>query len=138
MNSTRGFSLIEMMIVVVIMGILMAISLPVYRDYVLRSHRTDAHSALLDIASRQERFVAQTNTYASTAQLSPATGLGLGRTTSPEGYYDMSVAACAGGTIATCYVLTATATGGQTSDTDCTTITYDSTGVKSGATADCW
>jgi len=138
MKSTRGFSLIELMIVVMIVGVLMAISIPMYRDYVLRSHRTDAHSALLDIASRQERFVAQRNTYATTAQLSPAAGLGLGRTASSEGYYEMSVAPCAGGTIAACYVLTATATGEQANDTECATITYSSAGVKSGTTANCW
>jgi type IV pilus assembly protein PilE len=50
----------------------------------------------------------------------------------------MSVAACGGGTIANCYLITATATGSQVNDTDCTTITYDSTGVRSGATANCW
>jgi type IV pilus assembly protein PilE len=66
------------------------------------------------------------------------TGLGLGRITSREGYYNMTVAACATGTIATCYLITATAAGRQTNDTACLTITYDSTGVKSGTTADCW
>ena len=138
MNSTRGYTIIELMIVIVILGVLFAISIPTYRDYVLRSHRTDAHSALLNIASRQERFVAQNNTYATTAQLSPTSGLGLGTTASPDGYYDMSVAACAGGSIATCYVLTATATGEQTNDTECLTITYNSAGVKGGTTANCW
>ena len=64
--------------------------------------------------------------------------LGMGITTSRDGYYDMTVAACATGTIATCYLLTATATGGQANDTDCVTITYDSAGAKSGTTADCW
>jgi Tfp pilus assembly protein PilE len=42
------------------------------------------------------------------------------------------------GTIATCYLITATAADTQVNDTDCTTITYDSAGVKSGTTADCW
>jgi type IV pilus assembly protein PilE len=66
------------------------------------------------------------------------TGLGLGRITSQEGYYNMTVAACGTGTIATCYLITATAAGTQVNDADCLTITYDSTGVKSGTTADCW
>ena len=135
MNRASGFSLIELMIVVAIVGILLAISMPAYQGYVLRSHRADGHSALVDIAARQERFVAQNNTY--TTEISANTGLGIGRTTSREGYFDMTVAACAGGTIATCYLITATANGGQAAD-ECLTITYDSTGAKSGTTADCW
>jgi type IV pilus assembly protein PilE len=134
MKSTNGFTLIELMIVVMIIGVLMGIGLPSYRDYVLRSHRTDAQSSLIDIAARQERFVAQRNTYA--ALISPANGLNMGRTTSAEGYYDLTVAACGGGTIATCYLITATATGSQASDTECAAITYDSVGAKGPAA--CW
>jgi len=136
MKSESGFSLIELMIVVVIVGILFGVSLPAYQGYTLRSHRTEAHSSLLDIAARQERFVAQNNTY--TTNISAATGLGLGSTTTQEGYYNLSVAACGTGTIATCYQITATATGRQTADTDCLTIGYSSTGAKSGTTAECW
>jgi type IV pilus assembly protein PilE len=136
MKTTSGFSLIELMIVLVIIGVLLGISLPAYQGYVLQSHRADGQSALLDIASRQERFVAQNNTY--TAEVSAVTGLGLGRITSQENYYNMTVAACATGTIATCYLITATAAGRQVNDADCLTITYDSAGVKSGTTADCW
>jgi type IV pilus assembly protein PilE len=136
MNSTRGFSLIELMIVVVIMGILMAISIPMYRDYVLRSHRTDAHSALLDIASRQERFIAQNNEY--TKEIEDSDGLGLGTDLSREGYYKLKVGKCQGGSLDTCYLITASAEGEQKSDTDCKEITYDSAGVKSGTTEDCW
>jgi type IV pilus assembly protein PilE len=124
------------MIVIVIVGVLFGLSLPAYQGYVLRSHRADGHASLIDIAARQERFVAQNNTY--TTEISANTGLGLGTTASSEGYYNLSVAACGGGTIANCYVITATATGSQVNDTDCTTITYDSTGVRSGATANCW
>jgi type IV pilus assembly protein PilE len=136
MKTASGFTLIELMIVVVIVGILMAISLPAYQGYVLRSHRADGQSALLDLASRQERFVAQNNTYST--NVSAATGLGLGRTTSAEDYYNLSAARCATGTIATCYILTATAVGSQANDTDCTTLTYDSAGRKGGTTAECW
>ena len=134
MKSTNGFTLIELMIVVTIVGVLMAIALPSYKDYVLRSHRTDAHSSLIDIAARQERFVAQRNTY--TLEISADTGLTLGRTTSAEGYYDLTVAPCAGGTLATCYLITATATGSQVADTECATLNYDSVGAKGPAA--CW
>jgi type IV pilus assembly protein PilE len=136
MKSSSGFTLIELAIVVVIVGILYAISMPAYMGYTQRAHRSDGQSALLDIASREERYVAQKNSY--TLLISEDTnGLGLGRITSPEGHYEMEVAACGSG-IATCYLITATAIGGQASDTECAKITYDSLGTKSGTTANCW
>ena len=124
------------MIVLMIVGIILAISLPSYREYVQRSQRADGQTALLDIASRQERFVAQNNTY--TIDILTADGLSMGTTTSQEGYYNMSVDPCDDDTIATCYLITATPTGSQAGDTDCATITYDSTGAKSGTNAECW
>ncbi len=136
MTHTRGFTLIELMIVIVIIGILFAIALPSYQASVLRGHRADAQGILMDISAREERFMAQNNTY--TTDISAATGLNMGTTTSNNGYYNLSVAACGGGSIATCYLLTATATGGQATDTDCATITLSSTGVTSGTTANCW
>jgi type IV pilus assembly protein PilE len=137
MNKASGFTLIELMIVLVIVGVLLGIALPAYQGYTLRSHRTDAHASLLDLAARQERFVAQNNSYST--EVSGATGLNLGRTSSNEGYYNLSAAACAGGNIATCYVLTATAAGNQANDTACLTITYDSAGNKSSSTpGECW
>lgn len=136
MKHSRGFSLIELLIALAIAGILFGIAFPAYNDYVVRSHRADAHGALLDISARQERFMAQNNTY--TTELSAANGLNMGTTTSSAEYYDMSVAACGAGDISTCYVVTATARGSQVSDTDCLTITYDSLGQKSGTTEECW
>jgi type IV pilus assembly protein PilE len=135
MKSTNGFTLVELMIVVMIVGVLMAIALPSYKDYVLRSHRTDAHSSLVDIAARQERFAAQQNSY--TDEIADNDGLNLGRTTSVEGYYDLTVDACGAGVpFETCYLITATATGSQVADTGCTELTYDSVGAK--GPADCW
>ena len=135
MINTRGFTLIELMIVIVIIGILFAVALPSYQSSVLRGHRADAQGILMDISAREERFMAQNNTY--TTDINTAAGLNIGTTTSNNGYYNLSVAACGGG-IATCYLLTATATGGQANDTDCATITLSSTGVTSGTTANCW
>ena len=133
MTKNSGFSLIELMIVVAIIGILAAVAVPAYRDHVLRSHRADAQTILLDLAARQERFIAQ-NPASYATDISAANGLNLGRTTSREGYYNLTVVANA-----TSYVLTATATGGQANDTDCATITFSSAGVKSGTTpGECW
>ena len=92
MNQSRGFSLIELLMALAIAGILFAVALPAYNDYVVRSHRADAHGALLDISARQERFMAQNNTY--TTEVQGAGGLNMGTSTSSAEYYDMSVAAC--------------------------------------------
>jgi len=136
MKKQSGVTLIELMVVAVIMGILVGISVPAFKGYVLRSHRADAQAALLNIASRQERFLAQRNTY--TLEIAATNnGLGLGTTTSPEGYYNLRVTACGTG-IDVCYLLTASAVGSQTGDADCLDITLDSLGVKSGTTDECW
>lgn len=128
--------MIELLIVVMIVGVLLAISVPAYQGYTLRSHRSDAHASLLQLAARQERFVAQKNRY--TTDVAGAGGLNLGTTTSANGYYTLESKACNGGNISTCYLLTARAAGNQKNDTDCQVITYDSAGTKSGTTDECW
>jgi len=133
MNKATGFSLIELMIVVIIVGILMAISVPAYQGYVMRSHRTDAHSSLLDIAARQERFVAQ-NVVAYTTEL--VDDLNLADANSSEGYYTLAVSNAPCANIANCYTIIATAVGNQANDTDCPAINYDSAGRKTPAA--CW
>jgi type IV pilus assembly protein PilE len=136
MTKTSGFSLVELMIVVAIIGILVGIGMPAYQNHMRKAHRADAQGDLLDMAARQERFLAQNNAY--TGDVSTAAGLDLGSTSSREGYYTLSAAACAGGILANCYLLTAEAIGGQATDTDCAKIFYSSTGVKSGTTGECW
>ena len=134
MKQETGFTVIELMIVVVIVGILLSISIPAYLGSVQRSHRTDAHSSLLDIAARQERFVAQRNTY--TTAIAAATGLNMGSANSADGYYTLAVSNAPCGNIANCYTITATGAGSQANDTGCTSITYNSAGTKSPAA--CW
>ena len=122
------------MIVVAIIGILAGIGIPAYQNHMLKSHRADAQTVLLDLAARQERFIAQNPAgYATDISGSGVNGLNLGRTTRREGYYNLTVAANASS-----YLLTATATGGQANDSDCAIITFSSAGVKSGTTGDCW
>ncbi|MCB1679557.1 MAG: type IV pilin protein [Halioglobus sp.] len=135
-----GFTLIELMIAVVIVAVLMAISLPSYQESLRKGRRSDAKAGLADVANRQEGFMLDRSTYTTDMQE-------LGYTSDPmvseEGYYTIDAAACATGTIATCYVLTATpvAGGAQDDDTRCTVFTLNSSGAKaatgSGGSS-CW
>ena len=118
-----GFTLIEVMIVVVIISILAMIAVPSYNDSVSKARRADGQAALMDIMARQERFYTENGTY--TANLG-AGGLNLSSTTSQEGYYTISAAACGNG-IASCVVLTATPGSEQADDG---WMTLNSLGVK--------
>jgi type IV pilus assembly protein PilE len=141
-NRMTGVTLIELMIVVVIVAILASIAVPSYRSYVLRSHRVDAKTALLNLAAAQEKFYVQNNTYATNSQLTtaPPNGLGLSATTE-RGWYTIAIA---NGANAAGFSATATATGSQTADDDCATFTINQLGQKTatksggGASTVCW
>lgn len=132
--NSDGFSLIELMVVVLIIGILAAIAIPSYRSSVLQSHRTEAKTALLDLAGREERYYnTNNNTYTATQA-----GLGYGTSGSVtnlavgSGYYDVtvSIGAAATATTAATYTITATAVGQQTADTACFSFTVTSAGAQ--------
>jgi type IV pilus assembly protein PilE len=125
----KGVTLIELMIVIVVVAILASIAVPSYRQYVLRSHRVEAKTALLNLAAAQEKFYLENNTYATNAELAtaPPDGLGLAATTE-NGWYTIAIA---NGADATTFSATATAAGAQTADTDCATFTLTAQGVRS-------
>lgn len=138
----QGFTLIEILIAVAIIGILITIALPAYQDSTLRSGRAEAKSELLQVAVDQERYYSSFNTYIDDATpMTTPTVADRDRTTG-NGLYLISVAACAGGAIGNCFLATATAQGVQLDDL-CDTLTLSNTGVRgatgTGATAEeCW
>jgi type IV pilus assembly protein PilE len=139
--SSKGFTLVELMIVIVIVAILAAIAVPGYTSQIRKSRRTEARNALLDAAAREERFYATNNSYSIASS-----DLGYGAawpTSVGSGYYSLG-AACTGGgkTACTDYTLTATAIGTQAKDTLCTTLTLTSVGAQTSTgtatAATCW
>lgn len=130
---TRGITLIELMIVVVIVGILAAIAYPSYRQYVQRAKRTEAMSALLHIATEQERYYLSNNTYAD-----DLTKLGFDSNpfTTDSGTYQVSIAPGAG---ANTYTATATYLLTDEEAAKCSSFSINATGAKTAVgTADCW
>ncbi|MDE2221414.1 MAG: type IV pilin protein [Gammaproteobacteria bacterium] len=143
-GSARGFSLIELMIVVAVVAILATLATSSYRNYVLRTNRTEARMALLSIQAAQERYFLQNNQYAQdmATVIRPANLGGLGVTNltaagaTPSGNYTISFAAVAPNS----YTIQAAATGPQTSDTAaCLSFTVDDQGVRTPPdSSGCW
>ena len=75
-KKNSGFTLIEVLIVVAILGILMSIAVPAYNEYVRRAHRAAAQQFLLDVAQRQEQYLLDNRQYA-TVLGAGAGGLGM-------------------------------------------------------------
>jgi len=94
----RGFTLIELMVVIVIIAILAAIALPAYSDYVKRSELTDAHNALSDFRVRMEQYYQDNRNYGA--------GAGCGAPAPRLKYFTFNCASAAGGQT---YTATATA-----------------------------
>jgi type IV pilus assembly protein PilE len=149
---SAGFTLVELMVAVVVVTILIAIAVPSYSNSVRKSRRTEAKTALLDLASREERFLSTNGAYTNDSGnlgFASSTGSSTYQVTVGSGYYQVSVcvaatipgscgASQAVGTGAT-YLLTAAPIGAQAKDTTCGTFTLDNTGAQgAAATSGCW
>lgn len=144
-RGAAGFTLMELMIAVAIVGILAAIALPSYREYVLRGNRAVAKAMLSELTSRQESFRSDRKRYATSL-----TELGYAADTAfldreqvmraadgDQVIYSVTLEDAAN----LSYTVAATPVNNQTADTRCGKLTLSSTGVRtaSGSAADtCW
>ncbi len=134
MKHSNGFTLVELMIVVAIIGILTGISFAYYGDYVRASNRSEAQAALYAARGTLEKCRSLYGSYTDA-------NCNYADFTTKSNFYDISAVVAA-----TSFTLTATPVAGepQANDADCTTLTLDNTGIEgaTGAAADptdeCW
>lgn len=134
----KGFTLVELMLVVAIVGILATIAYPSYVQYVQKSRRAEARAALLGAAQALERYYTERNTYLGAVLGSG----GIYPDTSEHGFYALILVTPS----ATTYTLTATPQGAQAGDA-CGNLSINEQGIKSctgslcgsaSPPAECW
>jgi type IV pilus assembly protein PilE len=134
---SRGFSLIELLVTVAIIAILATGAVGAYSQYVVRASRVDATSALLRLASAQEKFYAQNGQYAGADIMAeaPPGGLGIGAT--ERGWYSLAIELDPGGpAIGFTASATVDASTGQARDEDCWIFRINERGLRSAESRD--
>lgn len=121
----RGFSLIELMIAILIIGVLAAIALPNYQAYLIKSARTAAQAQMIDIANREQQFLVANRAYVNKTAME-ASGFSLEERVSSRYTYDITV----GSGAVPSFTITFTAKGAQLDDGD---LKLNSAGLKEPA-----
>jgi type IV pilus assembly protein PilE len=134
MKKNSGFTLVELLVALAIIGIFASIAYPAYESYITKIRRTEAQVALMDLAARMEHFYSENQHSYSGADLG---ALGV-KATTPKGYYRLSLSNLS----STTYTLEAKPIGVQAGDTICKTLTLNQLGQKgktgSGTVEECW
>ena len=131
----RGFTLIELMITVAIVAILASVAYPSYLQYVARAKRSAAQSVMYAVASKQEQYMLNARSYASSL-----TDLKVNVPSDVSNTYTLSVVADNAAAPPTFYVEAAPKPGQAAQDSRCGTLRLTNTGVKtaSGGGSECW
>jgi len=126
--SCRGFTLLELLFVVFLVSVIAALALPGFRQQMVRVHRTEAMTALLQLQSAEEKFYLRHTAYTSNIMAAPPAGLGM-PATSTSNKYLLSIAVADDGQT---FIATATPTpaGGQGSDQECLAFSIDARGRR--------
>ena len=127
---SRGFTLMELMIALVVVAVLAAIAIPSYRQFIIRGNRAAAQGVMMDIANRQQQFFLANRLYTESLT---ATGLSYAIPSEISSNYDSAIVTDTSGspcTPAPCFVITFTAKNYQLSDGD---LAVNSSGVKTRA-----
>lgn len=140
-----GFTLIEMMITMVVLAILGAIAIPIYQSQVRESRRTDARTALLELAAREERYYATNNAYTADPASLGYSGFGT-KYPVGNGYYYLDTPTFSNTASPPSFSLEAQPEPGtdQVNDAACTTFSVDSTGAQTAtgsgtnSSSACW
>lgn len=145
MTRTRGFTLIELMIVIVVVAVLVGVALPTYQQQVIKTKRAIAKGELMEVLSRQEQYFVNNRQYAvSLASLGLSNPYAIDvdgdqvLTTADDRIYTISLV----DPTATTFTVQAVPQLSQTKDSLCGTLTISSTGVQSASgtatVEDCW
>jgi type IV pilus assembly protein PilE len=144
-SRVAGFTLIELMVVIVITAILASIALPAYQGSVRKSRRTEAKTAISDFAAREERIYGTQNVYSNDAGVLGYTAAGGSWPVSTGTYYQITTPTITAATATTPATFTVTvvpsAGSPQLKDTICTSFTVTNTGAQSATGSNpsaCW
>ena len=130
MRRSRGFTLVEIMVVVAIIGILAAIAIPSYQKQVQKSNRANAQAFLMDVSQKQQLYLSTARGYAATLS-----DLQVTAPADVTKFYKIDLVA-AGGAPPT-FTVTATPTGSQATDSY-GTLSLDNAGIKGSAPGTSW
>jgi type IV pilus assembly protein PilE len=133
MKLQKGFTLIDLMVTVSIIGILAAIAYPSYTSYLMKGRRASAQAHLLDIAQRQQQYLLDARAYAD------STTLNVTAPSDVSTYYTITIAPInAAGAPPTFTASAAPKAGSAQVNDQCGTLVIDNTGNKTAGKAGCW
>jgi type IV pilus assembly protein PilE len=145
-NDNRGFTLVELMVVVAVIGILAAVAYPSYQDSVRKTRRAEGRAALMRLMQQEERWYSQNSSYIIFSSASSNGFNWFSGDNAVSSSYEIAATACSAPddtSIRNCVLLTASPGTGRVNpgfrDTECGSLTLTSTGVKGPQTpAKCW